>query len=867
MLKPSQPWQPCFVDPWRGVAHFDGLTIEADPITSSRQDLVLPCIEDEQVFFCRMLRALLPNQDDREGRLAFDLGSGSGVLSLYAASIGMRVTGIDVCDRALLFAKYNQRKNEAVIPDNLERVQFDHSDWNDSTPLQALKGQADYVLINAPFSPCLNGHDLTRCVAGGRLGQDAFLATLPIAYSLLKGQGRVYAIQLLLTDEQGKPKDDLFRVTGTENDRWSSVRVFMALKPVSVKEFLDGQYRSVTNHFCGAPSEAGGESFFSLAFIELTKGGDDRANEFTLVPPESNPLTPLPNWTWAERIHIHRLVSENYARNQDLSRKSESDSNGANVDNKAHVWIPSIALFLQRTTPYSALQHESGVSSLDGVSKLLTPTQIQIDQWIRQNDLLRSQSDPGGFDCLMVEAVPWHFATSRLRLRTETALWASSESAASEAPVSRALDRVLMEIGRFVSEERSIFLHPDHLRETNSHAWQQAVCYLRSEDKGDTEEPLQAPGCKNQPPAYHQGNVTVSSHLHELKQFGTRYVNPSRMSFQSCLRQALRAYTGIMRSQGLLSKETSHCYFLSLPVPLLNPKSGHAESGLVYVYAWASQSWSTSYECKVADIARLSSFLYEELYSESTRFQLDLNLRQTMLVSAAHEMKKLIYKIDKGITEPFAHLVQDYLLLNLEQELGDSFNEISNLLASGSSNALRELSNLAYVFEKLKSADPQLQIDVIDSWKLEASGAITVSETKLPRIVHSARDGANKPLHFAAGFLAGLRNAISHSNKGSNTDSKIEVTIDAGCIRITNSYTNTNSDELDQGAMKVKREDALPGTESVLQYHERRLFDDPGYQPRSRIIKLSCEILDKDRFRHTWTTDLYLTSFDTKAAT
>ena len=25
-------WQPCFVDPWRGVAHFDGITIEADPI-------------------------------------------------------------------------------------------------------------------------------------------------------------------------------------------------------------------------------------------------------------------------------------------------------------------------------------------------------------------------------------------------------------------------------------------------------------------------------------------------------------------------------------------------------------------------------------------------------------------------------------------------------------------------------------------------------------------------------------------------------------------------------------------------------------------------------------------------------------------
>jgi hypothetical protein len=72
------------------------------------------------------------------------------------------------------------------------------------------------------------------------------LETLPIAYSLVKEQGRVYAIQLLLTDDQGKPKNDLFKVTGSQNDRWSSVRVFKALEPVSVREFLEGQYRSVS---------------------------------------------------------------------------------------------------------------------------------------------------------------------------------------------------------------------------------------------------------------------------------------------------------------------------------------------------------------------------------------------------------------------------------------------------------------------------------------------------------------------------------------------------------------------------------------------------------------------------------------------
>ena len=38
-----------------GVASFDGIYIEADPITDPRTDRVLPVMEEEQIFMCRQM--------------------------------------------------------------------------------------------------------------------------------------------------------------------------------------------------------------------------------------------------------------------------------------------------------------------------------------------------------------------------------------------------------------------------------------------------------------------------------------------------------------------------------------------------------------------------------------------------------------------------------------------------------------------------------------------------------------------------------------------------------------------------------------------------------------------------------------------
>jgi len=239
----NNQWQPCFADPWRGVAHFDGLTIEADPVTSGIPQRVLPCIQDEQIYFCRMVRALIPDGEKLQGKKAVDLGTGSGVLALYAAALGMKVTGIDRCERALDFANYNLLLNRAILPAGPESVRFLQGDWTSQSLLEPFANNADYILFNPPFGPHLDGHRLPLCASGGHLGQDAFLAILPLAFSLLAPGGRLFAIHLLLTDHNGNPKCDLLTLTGLPNTRWASARIFPAISgdPINALEVLNRQ--------------------------------------------------------------------------------------------------------------------------------------------------------------------------------------------------------------------------------------------------------------------------------------------------------------------------------------------------------------------------------------------------------------------------------------------------------------------------------------------------------------------------------------------------------------------------------------------------------------------------------------------------
>src|SRR5258706_14993890 len=98
-MNTKTPWQECFVDAERGVAFFDGITIEADSINDPRQDRVFPIFKKEQVFMCRQMLPLFENWKPTGRRsgppLALDVGTGSGVLAIFAAKHGCKVYALD----------------------------------------------------------------------------------------------------------------------------------------------------------------------------------------------------------------------------------------------------------------------------------------------------------------------------------------------------------------------------------------------------------------------------------------------------------------------------------------------------------------------------------------------------------------------------------------------------------------------------------------------------------------------------------------------------------------------------------------------------------------------------------------------------
>jgi|GEM_PF-5331755 len=615
---PNSPWEHCFVDPWRGVAHFDGLIIEADPISSARPDRVLPCIADEQVYFCRMMKALLLIDEYKQDRFAVDLGAGSGVLSLYAGSLDMRVTGIDTSARAIDFANYNLRQNKELLPNNGDRICFRRCNWNkrdedDREYLDKLKGTADYVLINPPFSPSIDTITDPICAVGGLRGQDKFLETLKEAYSLLKEQGRVFVIHLLLTNENCYPTDEVSCQIGSDNAYWASVRIFPALhqKVFQEQDFLARQYHGYPKTPPAITLDSASK-YFCFAFIELTKGKIEGEPKVEIILPASNPLAPLPDWTWNERIRMHRVVSGS-SMNTDLSA----------FENQTR--LPSISLFLQHAAPIISLHAQPESAMQSGSTQNLRPIQIALNSWIQNNMVL---GDSWGiklpyFDCIMVEAVPWHFARQRLKLETETTIWAANSEENSQSNVDNALKRIRNQIQVFHQESRSIFLHSTIVN-SERRDWREAICFHKEEVISDQDKE-----------SHHRSRVEdgfvgegksrktlISSHHEMLGALGVRDINPSNMSFEDCLKKALRDYTDIMRQERLLGKELSHCYLIAIPMPLPKQKSGNNSAGIVYVYAWSSQHWSPSHEIWIADIARVSAFLYGESYLEAIRSEL-----------------------------------------------------------------------------------------------------------------------------------------------------------------------------------------------------------------------------------------------------
>ena len=132
----------------------------------------------------------------RPGERVLDIGTGSGVLAIYAAKLGATVDAVDADARAVAAARHNARLNGVA-----DAVSVRHASL-----LDGATGHYDVVLANLPNEIVAPAHLATLApadaavFAGGPAGNAVILALLAGVLPLLRDGARLYLPVHSLTD-------------------------------------------------------------------------------------------------------------------------------------------------------------------------------------------------------------------------------------------------------------------------------------------------------------------------------------------------------------------------------------------------------------------------------------------------------------------------------------------------------------------------------------------------------------------------------------------------------------------------------------------------------------------------------------------
>ncbi|ALV63900.1 tRNA (adenine57/58-N1)-methyltransferase [Thermococcus sp. 2319x1] len=131
---------------------------------------------------------LAENLKVREGDVALDVGTGTGIIALLMARKARLVLGVDVNPIAVELAKENARLN------GITNVEFRQSDL-----FENVEGKFDIITFNAPYLPGEPKEPIDLALVGGESGRevlDRFLEEFP---SYLKENGVVQMVQSSIT--------------------------------------------------------------------------------------------------------------------------------------------------------------------------------------------------------------------------------------------------------------------------------------------------------------------------------------------------------------------------------------------------------------------------------------------------------------------------------------------------------------------------------------------------------------------------------------------------------------------------------------------------------------------------------------------
>ncbi|MGC8888398.1 MAG: HemK2/MTQ2 family protein methyltransferase [Candidatus Micrarchaeia archaeon] len=172
--------------------------IEIEGLKLEESDFVYKPAEDSFLAINAIKKAL----GKKTGMEILDMGTGTGILGLYAAKLcnAKRLILADISKSACKLAKKNYEANKdkigstkvAVVKSNL----FDKID-----------GKFDLIIFNAPYLPGVDFFGLGRAWSGGRRGIEISVKFLKEVEGHLKRGGRIILIASSLSDFEGLKKE------------------------------------------------------------------------------------------------------------------------------------------------------------------------------------------------------------------------------------------------------------------------------------------------------------------------------------------------------------------------------------------------------------------------------------------------------------------------------------------------------------------------------------------------------------------------------------------------------------------------------------------------------------------------------------
>ncbi|HIH73469.1 MAG TPA: methyltransferase domain-containing protein [Thermococcaceae archaeon] len=131
---------------------------------------------------------LAENLRVKEGDVALDVGTGTGIIALLMAKKAKFVLGVDINPLAVELAKENARLN------GITNVEFRQSDL-----FENVEGKFDIITFNAPYLPGEPEEPIDLALVGGESGRevlDRFIGEFP---DYLKENGIVQIVQSSIT--------------------------------------------------------------------------------------------------------------------------------------------------------------------------------------------------------------------------------------------------------------------------------------------------------------------------------------------------------------------------------------------------------------------------------------------------------------------------------------------------------------------------------------------------------------------------------------------------------------------------------------------------------------------------------------------